>query len=236
MTTRGFAVLLSKHRVESRILLFFMGLLAVSVVCWKAASEVLEGDTMAFDRAMILALRDPSNTAVPIGPTWFHGAMVSITAMGSGTVLTLITVIAAGYLIAERKPAVAAFTVSSVAAGALLGTVLKSVYSRARPDVVTHLVGTHSASFPSGHAMNSAVVYLTLAVLIARTAQDRRISAYLIVVAIVMTLVIGFSRVYLGVHWPTDVVAGWCVGGLWAMTCSLVAKSLQSARQIERAE
>lgn len=236
MTQSGLTLKFSRHRLESRILLLFVSALAASLLFWRAASEVLEGDTMAVDRAILLSLRTASNASVPIGPTWLHEAMVDLTALGSATVLTIITIVAAGYLIAARKPAIAAFTVSAVGAGALLGTILKLIYARSRPDIVAHLVGTHSASFPSGHAMNSAVVYLTLAVLISRTAQDRRVSAYLIAAAIGMTLSIGFSRVYLGVHWPTDVVAGWCVGGVWAMICSLVAKSLQSSKQIEGAE
>ena len=116
----------------------------------------------------------------------------------------------------------------------MLGALLKWFYARTRPDIVEQLVGHHSASFPSGHSMNSAVVYLTLAVLVARSAQDRAVRRYLISVAIALTLAVGFSRVYLGVHWPTDVVAGWTVGGVWAVLCSLVAKSLQSKRKIEK--
>jgi undecaprenyl-diphosphatase len=153
----------SRHRLESRILLGFVAALAASLLFWRAASEVLEGDTMAVDRAILLSLRTASNASVPIGPTWLHEAMIDLTALGSTTVLTIITIVAAGYLIAARKPAIAAFTVSAVGAGALLGTMLKLIYARSRPDIVAHLVGTHSASFPSGHAMNSAVVYLTLA-------------------------------------------------------------------------
>ena len=231
--TNGWPHALAKHRVESRILVVFVAVLAIVFAFAKAASEVLEGDTLAFDRAFILALRQPGNLAVPIGPSWLPEAMADLTALGSITVLTVITALAAGYLIAERKPAIAAFTVAAVGGGALLGSLLKWFYQRARPDIVEQLVGHHSTSFPSGHSMNSAVVYLTLAVLVARTSQDRAVRRYLISVAIALTLSIGFSRVYLGVHWPTDVVAGWGVGGVWAVLCSLVAKSLQSQHKIE---
>jgi undecaprenyl-diphosphatase len=227
--------LLTKHRIESRILLLFVALLLAALVFAKAASEVIEGDTLAVDRAVLLALRTPGNPAVPVGPGWLPRVMIDLTALGSVTVLTIITALAAGYLLAERKPAIAGFTVAAVGAGALLGTLLKGIYERARPDLVEHLVGTNSASFPSAHAMNSAVVYLTLAVLIARGAEDRSVRRYLISAAIALTLAIGFSRVYLGVHWPTDVVAGWCVGGIWAILCSLAAKALQSKQTIETA-
>lgn len=230
----GWPGLFSNHRIESRILLSFVALLLAIFAFAKAASEILEGDTLAVDQALLLALRTPGDPSNPVGPAWLAEAMVDITALGSVTVLTVITALAAGYLLAERKPAIAGFTVAAVGTGALLGTLLKSIYERSRPDIVEHLVGTHSASFPSGHAMNSAVVYLTLAVLIARSAHDRSVRRYLITVAIALTLAVGFSRVYLGVHWPTDVVAGWCVGGIWAILCSMVAKSLQSKQKIEQ--
>jgi len=226
--------LLAQHRIESRILVLFLVLLVAGCAFAKAASEVLEGDTLAVDRAILLALRTPTNHAIPIGPSWLPEAMVDITSLGSVTVLTVITALAAGYLLAERKPQIAAFTVVAVGSGAMLGALLKWFYARTRPDIVEQLVGHHSASFPSGHSMNSAVVYLTLAVLVARSAQDRAVRRYLISVAIALTLAVGFSRVYLGVHWPTDVVAGWTVGGVWAVLCSLVAKSLQSKRKIEK--
>jgi undecaprenyl-diphosphatase len=225
--------LVPNHRVESRILLLFVAVLIGIFAFAKAASEVLEGDTLALDRAVLLALRVPAHPSIPIGPPWLMEAMVDLTALGSVTVLTLITALAAGYLLAARKPAIAAYTVTAVGMGALLGALLKSIYARARPDIVEHLVGTHSASFPSGHAMNSAVVYLTLAVLISRSTRDHAVRRYLISVAILLTLAVGFSRVYLGVHWPTDVVAGWCVGGIWAMLCSRLAKSLQVKNKIE---
>jgi len=232
--SHGWRSRLSNHRSESRILLLFVTLLAAIFAFAKAPSEVSEGDTLAVDRLILMALRSPRNQSVPIGPHWLSEAMIDVTALGSVTVLTIITILAAGYLLADRKPAIAAFTTAAVGTGALLGTVLKAIYERARPDVVEHLAGTHSASFPSGHAMNSAVVYLTLAVLIARSAQSRSVRRYLISVAIALTLAVGFSRVYLGVHWPTDVVAGWGVGGIWAICCSLVAKSLQSRQRIEK--
>ncbi len=211
----------------------FVSAMTTILLFWKAGSEVLEGDTMAVDRAALLALRTPLDPAIPIGPTWLREVFVDVTAMGSTTVLMIVTALAAGYLLASRRPVIAAFTVTAVGTGAIAGTLLKLFYARPRPDIVPHLVTFQSASFPSGHAMNSAVVYLTLAVLVSRSLQNRRISAYLVSVAISLTLAIGFSRIYLGVHWPTDVVAGWCAGGVWAIVCSLGARALQSKKQIE---
>ncbi|MBO9519257.1 MAG: phosphatase PAP2 family protein [Porphyrobacter sp.] len=224
---------LSNHRIESRVLLLFVVLLAGVMILAKAASEITEGDTIAFDRAVVLALRFPGDPSTPIGPQWLTEAMIDLTALGSVSVLTLITCLATGYLLVERKPATAGYMLAAVGGGALAGTLLKTIYARARPDIVTHLVGTHSASFPSAHAMNSAIVYLTLAVLLARTARRRWVRIYLISAAITLTVLVGFTRIYLGVHWPTDVLAGWIVGGLWAVACSLAAKQLQARMSIE---
>ena len=231
MGTGSFA----RHRVESRILVAFLAAAVVIFLLGKAASEVIEGDTLAYDRALLLLLRQPGDPGTPIGPQWLRQVMIDVTALGSVAVLTIITTLAAGYLVAARKRALAAFTVGAVAGGALLGTLLKAVYARARPDLVAHLVGTDSASFPSGHAMNSAVTFLTLAVLLSRAETSVALRRYLMSVAIGLTLLIGFSRLYLGVHWPTDVLAGWIVGGLWATACSLGAKALQARHTIEQA-
>ena len=122
----------------------------------------------------------------------------------------------------------------SISAGAIGSTLLKLFFARPRPDIVTHLVNTYSTSFPSGHAMNSAIVYLTLGALLARAEGDRTVRIYLMAVPLLLTLLIGFSRIYLGVHWPSDVLAGWCVGATWAILCSWVARTLQRRRTIER--
>lgn len=227
--------LLAKHRVESRILLGFLAVAALAIVFDKLASAVAHGDPLSFDRQILLALRQPGDPATPIGPHWLPQVMIDITALGSTALLTLITTLVAAYLIMRRKPWLAAYTVGAIALGATISTALKLVYARTRPDVVEHLVGTDSASFPSGHAMNSAVTFLTLAVLLSRAENSNAVRRYLITAAITLTLLVGFSRLYLGVHWPTDVAAGWTVGALWAAACSLGAKALQRRHSIEDA-
>lgn len=225
--------LLAKHRVESRILLVFLGGAVVFTLLNKVASAIVDGDPLAFDREVLLFLRQPGDPATPIGPPWLHQAMIDVTALGSTALLTIITTLVAGYLLAAKKPSLAAFTVGAVAGGATISTLLKLLYARTRPDVVEHLVGIDSASFPSGHAMNSAVTYLTLAVLLSRAEKSTTVRRYLISMAIVLTLLVGFSRLYLGVHWPTDVLAGWMIGASWAAACSLLAKRLQSRHTLE---
>ena len=221
------------RRIDSRILLVFLVLVPALTAFGKLASEMSEGDTLAFDRWFLVHLRTPGDLSVPIGPHWLHEAMVDYTALGSGAVLTLITCLTAGYLLARRKAAMALFLTVAIAAGGILNTLLKHGFVRARPDVVPHLVEVSSASFPSGHAMNSAMVYLTLAALLARSERSWRVRVFLMGCAILLTLLVGFSRAYLGVHWPTDVMAGWSVGAAWACLASLVARQFQHAQAIE---
>ena len=147
---------------------------------------------------------------------------------------SLLTVAAVGFLLLTRERAAAVLTIAAVVGGALLSMALKSGFDRPRPDLVPHAVEVTSASFPSGHAMLSAVTYLTLGALLTRVQPQRRVKAYLLTVAVVLTVLIGVSRVYLGVHWPTDVLAGWCIGSAWAMLCWLAALWLQRRGQVER--
>jgi undecaprenyl-diphosphatase len=224
---------LNWHRIDGGMLLVFLALAATSLAFIKLASEVLEGDTLAFDKWLLLSLRSATDLSAPAGPRWLQKVTIDLTTLGGVSVLTIITVIAAGYLVAARNTATAIFLLASVAGGALAGTLLKLGFSRTRPDLVTHLVQVETASFPSGHAMNSAIVYLTLGALLARSEKDRVVRIYLMSVAIGLTFIVGCSRVYLGVHWPSDVVAGWCVGAAWAILCSLVMRTLQRHDTIE---
>lgn len=198
--------------------------------------EMMEGDTRAFDEAILLALRNPADHADPIGPAWLEIAMRDYTALGSHAVLGLIGAAAFFYLLILGKRLSAAMLVVSFAGGMALNGVLKLGFARPRPDLVAHLVEVHTASFPSGHAMLSAVCYLTLGALLAGVAQRRRFKAYILGVAIGLTVLVGFSRIYLGVHWPTDVLAGWCLGAAWAMACWLTVRAIilrQNRRQAD---
>jgi undecaprenyl-diphosphatase len=221
-------------RGDGRLLLAFLLLATLSLIFLKLASEVVEGDPMAFDRRVMLALRHSDDLSVPVGVKWLQIPMRDITALGGSTSLTLVTVVITGFLLFARKFATAGFVVASIAGGAILSVFLKSVFLRARPEIVPHLVAVDTTSFPSGHAMNSAIVFLTLGALLTRTQKDRAVRVYLIGISIVLTLLVGFSRVYLGVHWPSDVIAGWIVGAAWATLCLAVARILQEHRQIEQ--
>ena len=192
-----FARLFHKLRSDGALLIAFLALALLAFVFLKLASEIAEGETLAIDRAILEALRTPGNPGLPIGPAWLRYAMADVTALGGVTGLTLVTTAVAGFLLVARKYATAGFVVAAVMGGAILGATLKTVFERARPDVVPHLAEVFDASFPSGHAMNSAVVFLTLGALLARTQKSPAVRIYLIAVAMLLTLMVGASRVYL---------------------------------------
>ncbi|MHB1330324.1 MAG: phosphatase PAP2 family protein [Gemmatimonadales bacterium] len=231
----NFIVRLAKSfRQDSRLLVtFLIGATALFGMA-KLASEVFEGDTFAIDKAIMLALRTAGDASELVGPSWIKPAMIDMTALGGAPVLTLVTVLATGSLVAMRRYSTAGFVVLSVSCGSVLSFMIKAIFVRPRPEIVPHLVVATSTSFPSGHAMNSAIVYLTLAVLLARCEANRQIQFYLIGAAILLTLLVGTTRVFLGVHWPTDVLAGWVIGAAWAALCSLAAKWLQDHQAIEQ--
>lgn len=189
--------------------------------------EVSEGETGRLDRTILLALRQPGDADEPIGPGWLEIAMSDFTALGSFAVIIFVTAAVSGYLALRQRGGAALLLAASVASGAILSSLLKIGIDRPRPDVVTRLADVHTLSFPSGHAMVSAVAYLTMGVLLASFVEGRRTQLYVLSVAAVAVVLIGATRVYLGVHWPTDVLAGWCIGAAWAMLCWLVARLLQ---------
>jgi undecaprenyl-diphosphatase len=178
----------------------------------------------SFDRDILLAFRTAGNPNDPIGPLWVEEAMRDLTALGSTSVLMFIVLSVYVYLLLAGRAKTALFIFFSIAGGQLLSSLLKLGVDRPRPDLVSHLAEVYTLSFPSGHAMLSAVTYLTLGSLLARVLPGRLLKSYVLAVAVIATLLVGISRVYLGVHWPSDVLAGWCAGSAWAMLCWLISR------------
>jgi undecaprenyl-diphosphatase len=199
------------------------------------ADEVGEGETEAFDRALLVALRNPADLSDPLGPLWFEEAVRDVTALGGNIVLAIVTFAVIGFLLLVRNRRAALLVFASVSGGMLVGYLLKDFFDRPRPDLVAHGTAVHTASFPSNHAMLSAVTYLTLGALLARLEVHRRVKVYFLVLSAILTLAVGLSRVYLGVHWPTDVLAGWCVGAAWAMAVWAMALWLQRRGRVKGA-
>lgn len=199
------------------------------------ADDVMAGDVQAFDERVVLAMREQADLSDPLGPAWFEEMMRDATGLGGVGVLTFITLVTFGYLMYEHKYKLALLVVCAIGTGILLSFLMKSGFTRARPELVPHGSHVYTSSFPSGHSMMSALVYLTLASLLVRVQKRRRVKIYLFAVAIALTLIIGSSRVYLGVHWPTDVFAGWMAGALWAALFYIVGSVLQITGVVEEA-
>lgn len=197
------------------------------------AEEVTEGETRVIDETILLAMRNSADRSDPIGPGWVEEIGRDFTALGGVAVLVFVTIAACGWLALDRKIRTMFFVIVAVGGGDVLSALLKNFFDRPRPDLVPHGSIVYTTSFPSGHAMMSAVTYLTLGAILARVQPRYRLKAYLFILAGLLTFAVGVSRVYLGVHWPTDVLAGWAVGSAWALLCWLVARFLQRRGQIE---
>lgn len=219
---RGEAALLTGIALVSGLILGFLRL----------ADEMLEGETEAFDRSILMLFRDPTNIDQVIGPPWVQEMVRDVTALGSFAFLGLLVLGVVIYLVLARLRGMALLVLVSVLGGTLLSTVLKMGYNRPRPDLAT-MSHQFTASFPSGHAMLSAVTFLTLGAILAQLAPTRALRIFSISAAIFLTLIVGVSRLYMGVHFPSDVLAGWCLGAAWALGCSLVAYWLQRRGKVE---
>jgi len=222
-------------RIERTTLLGVIAAASVIFLFAKLADWVAEGRTRAFDERILLALRTPGNLSDPIGPLWFEEFVRDVTALGSTGVLTMMVLAVTGFLVMTRKRYAAVVVLAAVISGVLISQTMKWAYARPRPELVPHGAEVYTASFPSGHAMMSAIVYLTLGALLARTQADAGVKAYILAVAVILTALVGSSRVYLGVHWPTDVLAGWVLGAVWALLCLMVMLWLQARGQVEAA-
>lgn len=208
-----------------------LGLLLVLVACGLGfvalADEVREQETQSFDESVVRALRRAEDPAVPIGPPWLRLSALDVTALGGVTVLTLVTLAVCGFLGLVRHFRSLLLVLGSTVGGALLNGFLKHFFARPRPSVVPHLAEVGSTSFPSGHAMLSAIVYLTLGALLAQLTERRWVKAYVLSVAVLLTFVVGLTRVYLGVHYLTDVLGGWMAGLAWAVFTALLARAVK---------
>ncbi len=209
---------------------------AIALMCLTFATladEMSEGETHAFDTAVMLSMRSSTDPNDPLGPDWFEQGVRDVTSLGSSTVLVLVSIAVIGFMMIYGTHSGATLITVSVGGGMLLVTVLKQFFARGRPDLVPHAVQVFSDSFPSGHATMSAVTYLTLGALLARAQETRGPKAYVLGIAITLTLMVGVSRVYLGVHLPTDVLGGWCIGAAWAIACWIAAVWLERRGQVD---
>ena len=205
-------------------------LLAASLIVLfaKITEELIEGDLHSFDRSVLLSLRHTGNPAEPLGPLWLQVAARDVTSLGSPAVLTLITAAVLGYLALRRQWRAALLVLVSICGGSAISFALKNFFQRERPGFAAAVAQTQTYSFPSGHAFLSAVTFLTLGALLVRLQRDADVKVYILAVAIMIAVLVGVSRVYIGVHWPTDVLAGWCAGAAWAILCWAAAEWIEA--------
>jgi undecaprenyl-diphosphatase len=196
------------------------------------ADDVEDGETHGTDMAILLALREPDDPREAIGPEWLESGVRDVTALGSAPILIFVTLAACGFLFFRRQVHGSFILLLSMAGGLAASIGLKGVFARPRPDLV-EIPSYVSHSFPSGHSMMSAVVYLTLGFIVSRFIKPFWFKAYVLFLAVGITFVVGLSRIFLGVHYPSDVVAGWMAGLAWAGFCLLIAEWLQGRGRVE---
>jgi undecaprenyl-diphosphatase len=204
-------------------LVFVVAALAFLLV----AGEVMEGDTQKLDELIVQWFRRADDPALPRGPAWMREVGIDITALGSTVVLMLVVIAVGGFLWLQRERRLLVLLLASAAGGILINAVMKAVFDRPRPSVVPHLREVFTPSFPSGHAALSAVVYLTIGVLLFEVVKGRAARLYCLAIAMAATGMVGLSRVYLGVHYPSDVLAGWITGIAWAAACWVAVQYIE---------
>jgi undecaprenyl-diphosphatase len=209
----GRALTAAEARVLAAVALAAGGVWALLLL----GGEVREGETSAFDRRIEVALRVPGQPHQPVGPPWLSESLRDVSALGGTTVIVLATLVACAALIFHKLWRRAAVLAGVVALASLSDQVLKRFYDRPRPDFAAAGLVTYAQSFPSGHSTSSAALWLSLAMIAASFERQRRAKSFWFAIAGLIILAVGFSRVYLGVHWPTDVLAGWMLGACWAL-------------------
>ncbi|WP_148596768.1 phosphatase PAP2 family protein [Aquisphaera giovannonii] len=231
------------HRLRARLLAadwLALGILTVGMVAiWgflEIAEGVSEGTTRRFDAWLIHRLRQPGDPTRPLGPIWFEDAVRDLTSLGSLSLLVLVVGAVAGYLWIRRETVALALLFPATIGGLLVSLLLKAIFHRPRPDVVLQLTPAYLSSFPSGHTMNSAVVYLTIGLILSRLSTGVRLRAYAILLPSFLTLTVGLTRIYLGVHYPTDVVAGWAAGAAWMAVVWFLTRRLPIPRSLASAD
>ena len=209
---------------------FLTAALVIVVGIWgliALTDSVSEGHTQKFD--------DRINTwcVTHPGPKWLQEGGRDLTALGGFTVLSLGVAAVAGYLLLSGKKGMTILVIAATLGGLFLTTALKHWIDRPRPPLRQPGTLVFTRSFPSGHSALSAAVYLTLGVLLARASTSRVLKFYFLCIALVLTTLVGLSRVYLGAHYPTDVLAGWTIGLVWSLLCWMVSRELQRRRVVE---
>jgi undecaprenyl-diphosphatase len=225
-----FVAWISGH--EQAVLIGWLLIVAGTWGFWEVSSLVAGGETQAFDERVVRLFRHPTHPEDTIGPRWLAQAAREITALGSYSALLLIIAISALFLAAAEQRIALRTLLGASFTGYALMLLLKHSFERPRPTVVPHLTDFHSSSFPSGHALMSVVIYVTLGFQLLRIIDHQRLRVAIIVTVVLLTTLIGVSRVFLGVHFPTDVLAGWTAGLVWSLVWLIGARRWQKRHDL----
>jgi undecaprenyl-diphosphatase len=204
----------------------FIAAVGLSAFLW-IADEMSEEGPRGIDYRVLMFLRPGPDPHDALGPAWLQRAATELTTLGGTTNLALFVLIAIVFLLLHRRVASALLVLTAVLGGSAVSELIKNIFGRDRPPLIYRAVETSNASFPSGHAMLSTITYLTLGAMLAQVMPERRQKVFVFTTAVLLALIIGASRVFLGVHWLTDVLAGWSLGAAWAMVCWLAAWSIR---------
>jgi undecaprenyl-diphosphatase len=221
-------------RREAGLVLLLATLAGGAWAFLEIADAVTEGEMEAVDEQVLFLFREGGDPNDPVGAHGVESAVRDVTALGSLTVITFLTLTVILYFVLDRRPRLALYVLVAVVGGAAVSYALKFLYNRPRPSLIAPEALPHDPSFPSGHSAAAAVVYLTLGLLLARTLPRRALKGYVVALGVALALAVGLSRVYLGVHWPSDVLAGWTLGGVWALACWQAERVLQRYGLVER--
>jgi undecaprenyl-diphosphatase len=214
-------------RVRDLDLIGALLLVALFLLAFLQLADAIQTGPLSIDQRILLALRSPVDVTVGRGGPTVEGVVRDITALGSPTLAILFSLTVVGWLLLTDRPGAALFVTIAMLGAWALNDGLKELFDRQRPSIVPHLVDLDSPSFPSGHTMVSAVFYPTLAELLGRLVHQSRVRFYLMGVALGVAVLVGFSRIYLAMHYPSDVLGGLAVGFAWALLCGIVARLLQ---------
>ena len=194
-----------------------------SAVCWVGfalvVTMVLGNRAGHFDAAGLQFWRTGTDLH-PRGAPWLTEALRDFTALGGVLLRHVFAVAALVALLFLRLRREATLLVLTIVSGWGVNSLIKALVGRPRPQIVSHLTEAGGSSFPSGHSFNSAVVYIAIALAFAALSPRQAVRATIIATAMIVTLLIAFSRVWLGVHFPSDVIAGWLGGAGWAFAAS----------------
>lgn len=222
IASRTITVAYMPDGIDSRRALLIGGLCwaGFGLIAWAMSAGWMTG----LDAAGLRLLRDPHSGAFA-GSSSLAEALRDITALGGPVLRWMIALATAAGLLFVHLRREAVVLIATMLSGLLVESILKGWFGRARPDLVPHLTPASGFSFPSGHSFNSALVLIGCALAVAALSQRQSVRLALIGGAALMSMLVAFSRVALGVHYPSDVIAGWLGGAGWAFLAAGLLKA-----------